>query len=86
MLCSFNNETPKQATIRVGNQIKIQWSDGPKMSYEPIPPINGQNYEDALGGRWTVLNRLQGVDRILKLENLSNQNIISCQANSKNIR
>ena len=86
MLCSFNNETPKQATIRVGNQIKIQWSDGPKMSYEPIPPMNGQNYEDALGGRWTVLNRLQGVDRILKLENLSNQNIISCQANSKNIR
>ena len=48
--------------------------------------MNGQNYEDALGGRWTVLNRLQGVDRILKLENLSNQNIISCQANSKNIR
>ena len=77
MLCSFNGEAPKLATIRDGTLIKIKWSDGPKMTYRPVATAQNQIYQNALGGRWKVMNRLQGVDGTLKLENISNQNTIA---------
>ena len=84
MLCSFNGEALKQATIRDGTLIKIKWSDGPKMTYRPVAPTQNQIYQDTLGGRWKVMNRLQGIDGTLKLVNVGNKNTIACQPNPEN--
>lgn len=88
MLCSINGNAAKQATIRVGTLIKMQWSDGPRMTYRPVAPANDPTdnpmlYEDTLGGRWKVDNSLQGARPFLKLVNIDNRNTIDCQPRSE---
>jgi len=90
MLCSFNGNAGKQATIRSGTLIKIQWSDGPRMTYRPVAPANDPKdptnnlviYNDTLGGRWKVANGLHGARVFLKLVNIDNQNTIDCKLRS----
>ena len=38
MLCSFKGEARRQATIRDGMLIKIQWSDGASMTTDQSRP------------------------------------------------
>ena len=78
--CSFNGGGRVQVTIvDRGESFKIEWSDGPKMTYVRLNVGPGRpNVVDKLGGYWYWNSHRDGVG--FNLYNPSNRNTINCEA------
>lgn len=78
--CRFNGGERVQASIiEAGDQLKIEWSDGPKMTYTRLNVgPDKPNIVDNLGGYWYWNSHRDGVG--FNLYNASNHNEIRCES------
>ncbi len=77
-LCSFNEgERIPARVVDMGESFRIEWSDGPKMTYMRLDVSPDKpNFVDKLGGYWHWNSHRDGVG--FNLHNASNSNVISC--------
>ena len=76
--CSFNGgrRIPVQI-VEMGGVFRIEWSDGPKMTYTRLDVgTDRPNIIDNLGGYWYWNSHRDGIG--FNLYNPNNQNEISC--------
>jgi hypothetical protein len=76
--CSFNGGRWIQTrSVREGKGFRLDWSDGPKMTYTLASGDNAViQYLDALGGRWR--NSASSANKGFTLYNPKNGNKIVC--------
>ena len=82
--CSFNGGRWIQTRyVPVGRGFKLDWSDGPKMTYTLAKPDNTtQQVTDSLGGKWLYKKSIGNEG--FTLSNLTNGNRIIC-AQAQNV-